>query len=102
MHINKFKKIVIKIGSSILVDYDGKPKKNGKPKAKPKMVSPKPSAKWKGVGRPLARRPPPRRPAAPLPPPIQRDKRHAVGLHPHNRWFYYEGGERWNIRHAHN
>jgi len=27
MYINKFKKIVIKIGSSILVDYDGKPKK---------------------------------------------------------------------------
>ena len=27
MYIDKFKKIVIKIGSSILVDYDGKPKK---------------------------------------------------------------------------
>ena len=29
MYINKFKKIVIKIGSSILVDEEGKPKKNG-------------------------------------------------------------------------
>ena len=29
MHINKFKKIVIKIGSSILIDEKGKPKKNG-------------------------------------------------------------------------
>jgi len=27
MHINKFKKIVIKIGSSILIDEKGKPKK---------------------------------------------------------------------------
>ena len=27
MYINKFKKIVIKIGSSILVDEKGKPKK---------------------------------------------------------------------------
>ena len=27
MYINKFKKIVIKIGSSILVDEEGKPKK---------------------------------------------------------------------------
>ena len=27
MYINKFKKIVIKIGSSILVDAQGKPKK---------------------------------------------------------------------------
>ena len=27
MHINKFKKIVIKIGSSILVDKEGKPRK---------------------------------------------------------------------------
>jgi len=29
MYINKFKKIVIKIGSSILIDEKGKPKKNG-------------------------------------------------------------------------
>ena len=29
MYINKFKKIVIKIGSSILVDEEGNPKKNG-------------------------------------------------------------------------
>ena len=29
MYIHKFKKIVIKIGSSILVDNKGKPKKNG-------------------------------------------------------------------------
>ena len=27
MYINKFKKIVIKVGSSILVDEEGKPKK---------------------------------------------------------------------------
>ena len=27
MHINKFKKIVIKVGSSILIDKKGKPKK---------------------------------------------------------------------------
>ena len=29
MYINKFKKIVIKIGSSTLVDKKGKPKKSG-------------------------------------------------------------------------
>jgi len=29
MYINKFKKIVIKVGSSILVDEIGRPKKNG-------------------------------------------------------------------------
>ena len=29
MDIYKFKKIVIKIGSSILIDEKGKPKKNG-------------------------------------------------------------------------
>ena len=29
MYINKSKKIVIKIGSSILIDKNGKPKKNG-------------------------------------------------------------------------
>ena len=29
MYINKFQKIVIKIGSSILIDKKGKPKKNG-------------------------------------------------------------------------
>jgi len=29
MYIDKFKKIVIKVGSSILVDETGKPKKNG-------------------------------------------------------------------------
>ena len=29
MHIDKFKKIVIKIGSSILIDKNGNQKKNG-------------------------------------------------------------------------
>ena len=29
MYIDKFKKIVIKIGSSILIDEKGKPKKKG-------------------------------------------------------------------------
>ena len=32
MYINKFKKIVIKIGSSILVDKEGKPKKKMAPR----------------------------------------------------------------------